>query len=200
MTGLDEFEKLFGGITVMNLIELLLAVVFLALVYKKVKDYLVKRYEAAKLKDEQLKTALDAVSQYPKYREQSIRIQQELESKIGELKRSQDENTARLKAMEEIQKRQKRNELRDRLLQSYRYYTDRRRNPSQVWNRMEAEAFWELFGDYEAADGDGYIHTVVQPAMNLLKIVEMDELTRTEEDPHHPGQLAPVISDGGEAE
>ena len=44
--------------------------------------------------------------------------------------------------MEEIQKRQKRNELRDRLLQSYRYYTDKRRNPKQVWNRMEAEAFW----------------------------------------------------------
>lgn len=102
--------------------------------------------------------------------------------------------------MEEIQKRQKRNELRDRLLQSYRYYTDRRRNPKQVWNRMEAEAFWELFGDYEAAGGDGYIHTVVQPAMNLLKIVEMDELARSDEDPHHPGQLAPVISDGGEAE
>ena len=200
MTGLEEFKELFGGITVLNVIEFLLAVAFLAYLYKKAKDYLTQRYEAAKLKDEQLKTALDAVSQYPKYREQSIRIQQELESKICELKQSQDENTARLKAMEEIQKRQKRNELRDRLLQSYRYYTDRRRNPKQVWNRMEAEAFWELFGDYEAADGDGYIHTVVQPAMNLLKIVEMDELARSDEDPHHPGQLAPVISDGGEAE
>lgn len=198
MTGLEEFEKLFGGITVLNLLEFLLAIVFLALVYKKIRDYLVKRYEAAKLKDEQLKTALDAVSQYPKYREQSIKIQRELESKIGELKKSQDENTDRLRKMEEIQKRQKRNELRDRLLQSYRYYTDRGRNPSQSWNRMEAEAFWELFGDYEAADGDGYIHTVVQPAMNLLKIVEMGELDRSDEDPHHPGQLAPVIVDGGD--
>ena len=34
--------------------------------------------------------------------------------------------------------------------------------------------------------------------MNLLKIVEMNELSRSNEDPHHPGQLAPVITDGGE--
>ena len=81
MTGLEEFKELFGGITVLNVIEFLLAVAFLAYLYKKAKDYLTQRYEATKLKDEQLKTALDAVSQYPKYREQSIRIQQELESK-----------------------------------------------------------------------------------------------------------------------
>lgn len=93
MTGLEEFKELFGNITVLNVIELLLAVAFLAFLYKKAKDYLTQRYEATKLKDEQLKTALDAVSQYPKYREQSIKIQQELESKIGELKQSQDENT-----------------------------------------------------------------------------------------------------------
>lgn len=200
MTGLDEFEKLFGGITVMNLIELLLAVIFLTLVYKKMKDYLVKRYEAAKLKDEQLKTALEAVSKYPEYRAQSIRVQQELERKIGELKQSQDENTKRLVDMEKNQKRQKRNELRDRLLQSYRFYTDKFRNPKQVWSRMEAEAFWELFGDYEAVEGDGYIHTVVQPAMNLLNIVEMDELQRSGEGSPYPGQIPTTTPDGGEAD
>ncbi len=30
---------------------------------------------------------------------------------------------------------------------------------------MEAEAFWELFRDYEEAGGNGYMHTVVQPEM-----------------------------------
>ena len=35
---------------------------------------------------------------------------------------------------------------------------------------MEAEAFRELFGDYERAGGDGYMHSVVQPAMNRLRI------------------------------
>ena len=176
MTGLDEFKSVFGNITVLNVVEFLIAMSFIVYLYRKARDYLVSRYEAAKKKDEQLKTALDAVSKYPEYREQSIRIQKELRGDIDGLRQAQEENTERLKKMEEIQKRQKRNELRDRLLQSYRYYTDEKRNPSLSWNRMEAEAFWELFGDYEAADGDGHIHTVVQPAMNLLKIVEMDEI------------------------
>lgn len=200
MTGLEEFKELFGGITVLNVIEFLMAVAFLGFLYKKAKDYLTQRYEANKKKDEQLKTALEAVSKYPEYRAQSIRVQQELEQKIGELKQSQDENTKRLMDMEKNQKRQKRNELRDRLLQSYRFYTDKRRNPKQVWNRMEAEAFWELFGDYEAVNGDGYIHTVVQPAMNLLKIVEMDELQRSGEGPFYPGQPSVDSTDGGEAD
>lgn len=198
MTGLEEFKELFGGITVLNVIEFLLALAFIAWLYRKAKKYFIERYEAAREKDKQLQTALDAVSKYPEYRAQSIRIQKELEQKIGELKRSQDENTDRLKAMEEIQRRQKRNELRDRLLQSYRYYTDKKRNPKQVWNRMEAEAFWELFGDYEATGGNGYIHTVVQPEMNLLKIVEMDELARTAEIDHQ-GPTPPTVFDGGES-
>ena len=96
--------------------------------------------------------------------------------KIEELKRSQDANTERLKIMEESQKKLERNKLRDRILQSYRYFTDKDRNPAQTWNRMEAEAFWELIGEYEKRDGDGYVHTVVIPAMNLLTVVEMNEL------------------------
>ena len=72
MTGLNEFEKLFGNITVLNVIELVLAAVFLLFVYKRVKDYLVKRYEANKAKDQQLKEALEVVSNYPNYRKQSL--------------------------------------------------------------------------------------------------------------------------------
>ena len=37
---------------------------------------------------------------------------------------------------------------------------------------MESEAFWELFRDYEDVNGDGHMHTVVQPAMNLLKVID----------------------------
>ena len=44
-----------------------------------------------------------------------------------------------------------------------------------AWNRMEAEAFWELFKEHEDAGGDGYIHTVVQPAMNLLKVIDIED-------------------------
>ena len=40
---------------------------------------------------------------------------------------------------------------------------------------MEAEAVWGLFRDYEEAGGDGYMHTVVQPAMEKLRIRECGE-------------------------
>lgn len=173
MTGLDEFKEVFGSFTVLNAVELSLAILFCYLIYRKLSKYLIGRYEAGKKKDEQLKTALDAVSKYPEYRAQSIRIQKELQTEIDALRAAQGEQIARLKKMEDDQTRRERNRLRDRLLQSYRYYTDPACNPDGVWNTMEAEAFWEMFSDYEDVGGDGYIHSVVQPAMNLLKVVEI---------------------------
>lgn len=82
---------------------------------------------------------------------------------------------ARLETMEETNKRRECNKLRDRLLQSYRYYTNINTNPSQAWSSMEAEAFWGLFRDYEEAGGNGYMHSVVQPAMAALRVHDLGE-------------------------
>ena len=171
MTGLNEFEKLFGDITVLNVIELVLAAVFLLFVYKRVKDYLVKRYEANRAKDQQLKEALEVVSNYPNYRKQSLKIQEDLNSKIAEL-------GGRLEEIEEERRRSERNKLRDMIIRSHRYYTDKARNPQQIWNRMEADAFWELVRDYEDYNGDGYVHSKIIPEMEALTIIEMDDLER----------------------
>lgn len=83
---------------------------------------------------------------------------------------------------EEAQKKKtKRNELRDRLLQSYRYYTSKDKNPLLAWSVMESDAFWKMFGDYEEAGGDGDMHTTVQPAMRLLDVIQMNEEERISE-------------------
>lgn len=184
MTGLEEFEALFGNVTVASLVELGLVAVFLVKIWRKVKEYLDRRNEdwlaeekakevrekADEERDQKLDKALAAIDKYPEYRAQSLRVQKELEDKISELTKSQDANTKKLHEMEETQNRESRNRLRDILLERYRYYTDPVRNPSQSWTTMEAEAFRELFGDYERAGGDGYMHSVVQPAMNRLRI------------------------------
>lgn len=184
MTGLEEFEALFGNVTVASLVELGLVAVFLVKIWRKVKEYLDRRNEdwlaeekakearerADEERDRKLDKALAAIDKYPEYRAQSLRVQKELEDKISELTKSQDANTKKLHEMEETQNRESRNRLRDILLERYRYYTDPVRNPSQSWTTMEAEAFRELFGDYERAGGDGYMHSVVQPAMNRLRI------------------------------
>ena len=177
MKGIDEFLFLFGDITVSQIVTLLLAIAFIVYVCKQVRDYFIKKYEAEKVKDEQLKEALTAVRKYPEYREQSIKIQQLLEGEIQELRVNQKELMERLVQMEEERKVRDRNKLRDILLQNYRYYTNKETNPSQTWSRMESEAFWELFKDYENAGGNGYMRSTVMPAMEDLMVVEVG--------PHH---------------
>lgn len=118
---------------------------------------------------------------YPKWREQSIERQKEFSSEINDLRNTQKEIIQELKDIEERRKKTKRNELRDRLLQSYRYYTSKDKNPLLAWSVMESDAFWKMFGDYEEAGGDGDMHTTVQPAMRLLDVIQMNEEERISE-------------------
>lgn len=175
MKGLDEFLKMFGDITVLHIVEFGLACAFLWFIYKKVSHFLIQQHEQQKLKDEQLKEALDGVHKYPEYRKQSLEIQKEINGEISILKDSQKEIMQRLVAMEEANKRRERNKLRDILLQNYRYYTNIETNPSQTWTRMESEAFWELFRDYEEAGGNGYMKSTVLPEMERLIVVEVGQ-------------------------
>lgn len=173
LKGMSEFLNLFGDVTVLHIVELLCALVFLYGVYKKASEFLIQQHEAQKLKDAQLKEALDGVHKYPEYRQQSLEIQRRINDEISTLKNSQEEIMQRLIAMEEQNKKRERNKLRDRLLQNYRYYTNKETNPSQSWTRMEAEAFWEMFKDYEEAGGNGYMHSDVRPEMERLIVVEV---------------------------
>ena len=180
MVGLEQFLELFGNVTVTGIVTFVLAIFFGYRIYKEVVKFLdnkknlaIQKYEAEKKKDEQLKSVLEEVSKYPEYREQSRAIQKEFRDEIDGLRVTQQSIQDTLKNMQERQDRRERNKLRNKLLQSYRYYTDLEKNPSQSWTRMESEAFWALFKDYEDAGGDGYMHTVVQPAMSLLKVIDI---------------------------
>ena len=197
MKGLEEFLKLFGEVTVSDIAVVVMALVFMSFIYKRVKKYFDdkitaqnERLAAEKRRDEDIKEALCAVRKYPEYRQQSIKIQELLErenqetrqqslkiqglleEEIQELRVMIQEDKERLLRIEEQEKRRECNKLRDMLLQNYRYYTNKERNPSQTWTKMESEAFWELFKDYEDLGGNGYMHTEVQPAMERLIVVE----------------------------
>ena len=174
MKGMDEFLRLFGDITVLHVVEILCALMFLYFIYKKASNFLIQQHKAQELKDAQLKEALDGVHKYPEYRKQSLEIQKEINNEISTLKDSQKEIMQRLIAMEEQNKKRERNKLRDRLLQNYRFYTNKEKNPSQTWTKMEAEAFWEMFKDYEEAGGNGYMRSTVMPEMERLIVVEVD--------------------------
>lgn len=186
MTGLNEFLALFGNITLAEIVVFVFAMIFLFLIYKEIKKYV-----DAKVKEQHDKEAVDkaykqkleeawsATQKYPEYRQQSIKIQGLLESEIQEVKDTETTITEalkklseRLERMEEDTKRRERNQLRDLLLKNYRHYTNKELNPTQSWTKMEAEAFWELFSDYEDAGGNGYMHTIVQPEMNKLIVTD----------------------------
>ena len=173
MQGFNEFVETFGHITIAEVIVVILALGFAIAIYRKVSDYLMKKHDAAQAKDAQLTEALESVKKYPEYRQQSLNIQKHFEDEITELKEVWNEVCERLTKLEEQNKKKERNKLRDILLERYRYYTDKERNPSQTWTTMESEAFWDLFRDYEDAGGDGYMHTIVQPEMERLKVIEV---------------------------
>ena len=182
VTGQQAFQDLLGAITLSDVLVFLLDGSFLFSVYRKINKFFTEKTteDIAKTKkeeqrDKDIKTAIDAINALPGYRKQSLEIQKQLSDSIESLNKRIDENNKRLNKMEEDERRRERNKMRDRLLQSYRFYTNPEHNPNRSWNRMEAESFWEMFKDYEDAGGDGYMHTIVQPAMNLLTIIEMDE-------------------------
>ena len=178
---IDAFLDVFGNLTVADVVQIILAIAFLVYVGKKINTYLIKRHDAEEQKNAQLHKALDAVEKYPEYRQQSVKIQQKLEAEIQGLRKTQEESIKRLDKMEADMKRRERNKCRDTLLQNFRYFTSKEKNPMQAWTRMEAEAFWELFRDYEEMDGNGYVHSEVQPAMNLLDIIEMNDVEKITE-------------------
>ena len=176
MTGSKEFLEMFGDITVAQVVYVIMAIVFLILVYRKVSDYICKRHDAELAKDKQIKEALEAVGKYPEYRKQSVEIQKQLTKEIQEIKATLGDHTNRLAKMEDDNKKREVNKLRDTLVRNYTYYTHKEKNPLSAWTKMESEAFWDLFRDYEDMGGNGYMHTVVQPAMLQLNVIDINDV------------------------
>lgn len=172
---MEAFLEVFGGLRLGAIVVIITAIFFMWKIYKKVENYFIGKFEMESEKEKQMKDILAQVQEYPKWRQQSVERQKEFSDEIDDLRKTQKEIIKELKENEERRKKQKRNELRDRLLQSFRYYTSKEKNPMQAWSEMEADSFWRMFGDYEDVDGDGHMHTNVQPKMRLLEEIPMSE-------------------------
>lgn len=79
---LEEFLTVFGDVTIADAVMVILAIVFLVLMYKKVSKYFEDKAEAKKKKAAELEEALTAVRKYPEYRKQSLEIQAQLTDSI----------------------------------------------------------------------------------------------------------------------
>lgn len=172
---MDALIEAFGSYSIGSVIVLVAAFVFLYKIYRKAAQAIVEQHDTKKAQDEKIQKILDQESKYPEWRKQSLNIQEKLTDRLDNIEKSQKSVIQRLEEIETERKRQKCNELRDRLLQAYRYYTNPELNPKQAWSEMEASAFWDMFADYEINGGDGHMHTVVQPAMRALEVIPMHE-------------------------
>ena len=164
MSGVEQFESVFGDVTVSQLIIAAGALVFLWKSFCELKKYLDKRYaskqerdEREKERSEQLREALNAINEYPKYREQSRKIQEKLNKQIESINSRLDK-------------------LKNEIVNAYRYYTDPVKNPSKSLTRIEYDAFFGLVESYEARGGDGYVHSEIIPAMERLTVIEMENV------------------------
>lgn len=182
MFGLNEIKETFGTMSVAVLIEVIVAIIGIWIAYKKLKDKIIGSYEERKQQREDIDEALEGVRNMPKYRKQSIEIQNELkrndESILDTCKKIQagvDRNQEILNERLDKLEERERNSLRAKILEMHRTFTSSRMNPMQAWSEMERDAFNDLIMDYESLNGNGHVHSVVIPEMNRLRVILMTD-------------------------
>ena len=178
---MDAFLEIFGTVPTAATVTALIALFFIFRIYKKYNKLVIDNYKKEEEKENKIQKLLEQIEMYPVWRQQSIDKQQQIDQRfeeftksISELKSIQQDNTKKLEEIEINNAKREQNKIRSKLLQWYSYYTGHS-NPMHAWTEMEADAFWRLFKDYDDTGGDGYIHTEVQPAMNLLIVIPMSE-------------------------
>jgi ABC-type multidrug transport system fused ATPase/permease subunit len=134
----------------------------------KIKNY---GQEIQEMKSHHKKDFDSFYKKQQEYRQQSLNKQMDIDNHFDVLTEKIDTLTSLISKQYEETKSIKCNELRKKLLDSYSRYALVENNPKQTWTIMEAETFWSLFSNYETYGGNGFMHTIVKPAMESLKVV-----------------------------
>ena len=98
---------------------------------------------------------------------QSIRHDEIIKSDIASLTNTVNGIAATLSDMQAKENETKLKEIKGSLIRYYNKYKE-----IGEWTKLEKDAFWDLFDDYEKRGGDGYIHTIVEPTMRELKEID----------------------------
>lgn len=91
----------------------------------------------------------------------------ELQQNQDTLSKKVDKIATVLENMEEKNNTTEVKKLKEKLVGYYNKYKN-----SDSWTEVENDVFWDLFDDYEKRGGNGYIHSVVEPRMRELKIID----------------------------
>lgn len=184
---MNEFIQLFGGIPLSTAIVFIVAISFLIATGSKVYKFIVKTHDSLQEKNQaldvlkkdvrELKEHIASEEQWKELKEKQIN----LEEILNQILETQKVLVEKQQTFEEENHSHNVNRLRDRLLQSYRYYTSEVKNPMLAWTEMEKEAFDNLLTDYYAQGGNSFVHTKVDPEMASLEVISINDSERMAE-------------------
>lgn len=178
---MQEFMEVFGGLTVANLAVLIAATVFIWRACAKAIKTITYWHDRFQQRDEDLKSVIHHIDNCPVWRDKTLEAIKGIHASISELSDKVEKNAEEVAKMKEKDMQRERNELRDRLLQLYRYFTSAEKNPMQAWSEMEADAFWDTYQDYVDRGGNSHIKSEVKPAMRDLTVIPMSESEKVTE-------------------
>lgn len=172
---MDYFLQSFGEIKFGTVIIFIAALFVAAIFISKGYKVLVSFHDKMQEKDNTLTEVVNKTDALDIELKKIATTQDSIISSIDKISEAQDSLIDQVTSFEKVMKTQSCNKLRDRIVQSYRYYTSIDKNPMQEWTEMEKDAFDRLFADYEDLGGDGYVHSTIEPAMNSLNVIDMTD-------------------------
>ena len=184
---MDEFIQLFGKIPLSTVVIFIAATSFLIATGSKAYKFIVKTHDSLQEKNQvldDLKKDVRELKEHTASKEQWKELkekQSNLEEILNQILETQKILVEKQQTFEEENHSHNVNRLRDRLLQSYRYYTSEIKNPLLAWTEMEKEAFDNLLADYYAQGGNSFVHTKVDPEMASLEVVSLSDSERMAE-------------------
>ena len=173
---------------VITVFDLIIAAAAVWGIGKKIEGRIINNHDIERQRDADIKEALTGVRAMPKYRQQSIQIQKELKETDAEILKTcatiqagvAENQKILIERLDKLENRE-RNALRAKILDMYRLFTSKQKNPMFAWTEMERDAFFDIIKDYESLDGNGYVHSVVIPEMNRLYVIPMTDKRAIEE-------------------
>lgn len=194
---MEEFLKLFGNITILDVAEFIIAIAFFVTVFVKFIKFVNKKHDGEQQRNADIQEALDGARSVPKCQEHSklvheelkteiktvhdnletkfLNLEQKVDTKIDGLQDTLDGIVKHLKEIDDDRKKRERNKAREELLQGHRMFCDVDKNPMKAWSQLEHDSWMARYDDYIECGGNGDMQKRIYPDMCDLMIVHMDD-------------------------
>ncbi len=166
---------------VITIMDIIIAAAAVYGIGKKVEKNLIANHDIEQQRDADINEALTGVREIPNIQQELKNADTEILNTCATIQSCVEENQKILVGRLNKLESRERNSLRAKILDMHRLFTSKQKNPMHAWTEMERDAFFDLIKDYESLNGNGHVHTVVIPDMNLLDVIPMSNKQAVEE-------------------